>query len=348
MPTPTATRLRGLAAVVVVTALLTACAGGGTTGSAGSTTARPVTTATPAPTPTPSPTPPPRSVLSGRAGEVDGPVLVAKLDNTHHAAPHAGLLDADVVYVEEVEYGITRYAAIYSTRLPTSVGPIRSARITDVDLLAQYGRVAFAYSGAQTKLRPVLAAAPFYDVSGDRSGVGYWREPGRPAPYDFFGNARKLLARAPKAETARDVGFRFSDAVPAGGTAAPSVTATFPSARFGLTWSAAQRRWLVTLDGRKALAAEGGQLGGTTVIVQYVRVYPSGYGDKFGGVTPMSETVGRGKALVLRDGLAYQAAWARPTTSGGTRYTVAGRDLPLAPGQVWVLLVRTDRPATIG
>jgi hypothetical protein len=84
------------------------------------------------------------------------------------------------------------------------------------------------------------------------------------------------------------------------------------------------------------------------VIVQYVQVHPSGYGDKFGGVTPMSETVGQGKALVLRDGRAYTAAWSRPTKSAGTRFTVGGRDLPLAPGQVWVLLVRSNRPATIG
>lgn len=349
MPAPTSWTARGLLVALASVALLSACAGGSATGQASS-TARPVTTPTAAakPTPTPTPTPPARSVLSGRLGEADGPVLVVKLDNTHHAAPHAGLTAADVVYVEEVEYGITRYAAVYSTRLPAAVGPIRSARITDVDLLAQYGRVAFAYSGAQTRLRPVLAAASFYDVSGDRSGVGYWRQRGRPAPYDFFGDPARLLARAPKAATARDVGFRFSDAVPVGGTPAPVVTVTYPSARFGLTWSAGERRWLVTLDGRKAMAAEGGRLGGTTVIVQYVRVHPSGYGDKFGGVTPMSETVGQGKALVLRDGLAYQAAWSRPAKSGGTRFTVADRDLPLAPGQVWVFLVRSSRPATIG
>jgi hypothetical protein len=194
----------------------------------------------------------------------------------------------------------------------------------------------------------VLAAASFFDVSGDRSGVGYWREDGRPAPYDFFGSPAKLLARAPRAAQAADVGFRFAEAVPAGGVPAATVTATYPSATVLLTWDAAERRWLVTMDGRPAKAAEGGRLGGTTVIVQYVQVHPSGYGDKFGGVTPMSETVGQGKALVLRDGRAYTAAWSRPTKSAGTRFTVGGRDLPLAPGQVWVLLVRSNRPATIG
>lgn len=335
-----------LVPALAVATLLAGCGSGepGGASAAGSVVPSP----SPTPTPTPTPTPQARSLLSGRAGEADGPVLVVKLDNTSHARPHAGLTDADVVYLEEVEYGITRYAAVFSTRLPKAVGPIRSARITDIDLLAQYGKVAFAYSGAQSRLRPVLAAASFYDVSGDRGPAGYWRQSGRPAPYDFFGDPKRLLARAPKAAVARDVGFRFSETVPAGGAPASTVTVRYPSTTVLLRWSPTERRWLVSTDGRAATAAEGGQLGGTTVIVQYVTVRPSTYGDRYGGVTPMSETVGQGSALVLRDGRAYQAAWTRSTKSRGTRYTVGGKDLPLAPGQVWVLLVRKERPATVG
>ena len=39
------------------------------------------------------------------------------------------------------------------------IGPVRSARISDIEIMAQYGRVAFAYSGAQHKLLPVISAA---------------------------------------------------------------------------------------------------------------------------------------------------------------------------------------------
>ena len=72
-----------------------------------------------------------------RAGRPIGtykPVLVVKLDNTRNAQPHAGLIDADVVYVEEVEYGITRLAAVFSSQTPKRIGPVRSARITDIDV----------------------------------------------------------------------------------------------------------------------------------------------------------------------------------------------------------------------
>jgi hypothetical protein len=79
-----------------------------------------------------------------------------------------------------------------------------------------------------------------------------------------------------------------------------------------------------------------------------VNIHPSIYGDKFGGVTPMSETVGHGQAVVLRDGRAYQALWSRTSKSGGTKWTTpAGRPMAFAPGQVWVLLTNKSLPATL-
>jgi len=95
-----------------------------------------------------------RNVLSGREG-TNGPVLAVKIDDTNAAHPQIGLEDADVVYIEQVEGGLTRLAAIFSSVIPERVGPVRSARISDIDILSQYGRVAFAYSGAQRKLLPL-------------------------------------------------------------------------------------------------------------------------------------------------------------------------------------------------
>ena len=92
-----------------------------------------------------------RNSISGRIGS-DGPILVVKIDDTPAAHPQAGLEDADVVYIEQVEGGLTRLAAVFSSKIPDVIGPVRSARISDIELLEQFGRVAFAYSGAQSKL----------------------------------------------------------------------------------------------------------------------------------------------------------------------------------------------------
>src|SRR5439155_16741537 len=202
-------------------------------------------------TPSPVATGPQRSLLSGRVGKVDGRVLVVKMDNTPLSEPHAGIKVADVVYLEEVEGGLSRYAVVFSTVYPRSAGPVRSARISDIELLRQYGKIAFAYSGAQTRMLPVLRRAYLFDVSDDTGGKGYYRDSGRMAPYNLFGEPAVLFERAPRAARAHDVGFRFSTVVPAGGVAAPSVSASYPSTRVGLTWDQASGRWLVAMNGRR-------------------------------------------------------------------------------------------------
>ena len=288
-----------------------------------------------------------RSLLSGRVGVKDGQVLVVKLDNTRNSEPHVGLQAADVIYLEQVEGGLTRYAAVFSTKIPKAIGPIRSARISDIDLFAQYGKVAFAFSGSQARMHPVIAAANLFNVSGDAGPKGYWRDPSRHAPYNFLGNGRELLARAPGATQAKDVGFRFTVKPPSGGTPLTSATVRWPGAKAVFVWSAKDKRWLLTMDGVEGVS-DGKQLGGTTVVIQYVAMHDSGYGDRHGGITPMSETIGSGKAVVLRDGRAYQALWSRTSKSGGTKWTqVNGRPLPFAPGQVWVLLANKTTPATL-
>lgn len=307
--------------------------------------------ATPTPTPTssapPKPKPPQRSLLSGRLGRKDGPLLAVKIDNTGAAHPQAGLAKADVVYIEQVEGGVTRLVALYSSELPKTVAPVRSARITDIELLRQYGTVGLAYSGAQKKLVRKLKRSKYLRLASfDESRRGYTRSPARPMPYDVIGYPRTLLQRVGKVDRPKRVGYSFG-AAPAGGRAAHHVTVQYPGARVDAVWSAARKRWMLAMDGRADRAAEGGQLGPTTFVVQYVTVTRSAYHDFRGSNTPFSSTVGSGKALIFRDGRVYQAAWSRWKPSQPTAYSIGGKRAVFAPGQVWVALVAKNRPARV-
>jgi hypothetical protein len=275
-------------------------------------------------------------------------VLVVKMDNTPQSNPHAGIKYADVVYLEQVEGGLSRYAVVFSSQIPKTVGPVRSARISDLELFRQYGKIAFAYSGAQSRMLPVLRSAYLYNVSDDNSGLGYWRDNSRwSAPDNLFASPATLFKRAPHAAPAVNVGFVFNEAVPAGGRRVSSVSASYPATRATFTWDAAGGRWLAAMNGSRAMAAEGGQLGGTTVIIQYVNVSRSIYHDVNNNYTPLSRSVGTGNALILRNGQVWNATWSRPTASSGTRWMVNGQDFPLAPGQIWVLLINRTTPATL-
>jgi hypothetical protein len=283
--------------------------------------------------------------FTGRAA-ADGPVLAVKVDNTRSAKPQLGLRSADIVYVEQVEGGLSRIMAVFSSKLPSRVGPVRSARISDLHLLPQFGRPAFAYSGVQGKMKPYVAKAPLLDVSQDRSNTGYLRTGSHPAPYNLYGTPKQLLARAHGASKAGDIGFRFGPA-PDGGRAVKSLTARYPAASLRFDWSAAGRRWLVTQDGRADRAAEGGRLGGQTIVIQKAHTTRSRFHDFLGNYTPLVQTVGKGKATVLRDGKAYDARWSRASEKDGTTFTTAsGRPMTFAAGQVWVVLVNDGKPTT--
>jgi len=345
--------LTSLAAAVAASALLLAgCSSGDApapSGSVGPSTTDTGAPASPTPTESPSPTlPADASPLSGRAGGLGKEVLIVKYDNTTNAQPHSGLKKADVVYVEEVEYGLTRLAAVFSTSLPGTVGPVRSARISDLDLFANYRDAAFAYSGAQQRLRPYIAQSELVDVSGDKGPYGYFRDSGRPAPYNFMGQPAKLLKRAGDVAEAQDIGFRFSLDAPADGRAAKGVTANYPASQARFVWNRKAQAFDVSLNGRPARATEGGTQRATTVVIQYVKQYDSGFGDKFGGRTPKEETIGAGQGWVLRDGQAWKVTWSRPDALAPTQFVGAdGQVVAFAPGQVWVVLVNKRTPVKV-
>ncbi|GAA3657406.1 DUF3048 domain-containing protein [Nonomuraea antimicrobica] len=267
------------------------------------------------------------------------PVLAVKIENTAAGKPQLGLKSADIVYVEQVEAGLTRLMAIFSSKLPAKVGPVRSARISDLHIAPQFGKPAFSYSGAQTKMLPFIAEASLFDVGDTRTPGAYFRQPGRVAPYNLFANTKELLAGAPKASKAKDVGFTFGDAPAEGGTERKSFTVRWPAARFTFTWSEAKKQWMIAQDGKKDMAAEGGQLSAPTIVVQYTKTERSEFHDVNDSYTPLVHTTGKGSAVVLRDGKAFNAKWERKSEESGTTFTTAsGEPMNFAPGQVWVAL----------
>lgn len=294
--------------------------------------------ASPSPTTaSPAPEPEPVSPFTGLPAPAGRPVLAVKIDNAPQARPHTGLEAADVVHVEPVEGGLSRLLAIFSSRLPDRVGPVRSAREADLDLLRQYGRPALAYSGANSGVLRLIRDAPVVDVSQARAGAGYRRSGDRRAPHNLYADPARLLRAAPDAGPAGDIGFRFGPA-PEGGEVTVARTVRYAAARFGFTWADADRRWLVSMDGAPARTSGGERVSAATVVLQGTTISPSRFRDSLGNVTPFTETVGSGPVTVLRDGRAFTGRWSRPTAAAGTAYTTAaGAPLTFAPGPVWVV-----------
>jgi hypothetical protein len=274
------------------------------------------------------------SLLTGLPGAA-GHVLAVKIDNVGPAQfEQTGLDSADVVYAIQVEGGLSRYLAIYdSNHVPAQVGPVRSARQTDIPLLAAYGRVGLAYSGAISGLLPDLARADLQNIT---PADGLFSHGGTMPTYIA---PSSVFAAYPQLAPAKNVGFTFG-AEPAGGTPADSVTANMPAASF--TFTASGTSWLVSVDGHPAVTTDQGRTTTTNVIIQHVDVLPGKYTD-YNAAEPanevFSQTTGHGTAEFYRDGKVWHGEWSKPTDTSPTSYTVNGVPMHLAPGRTWVVLV---------
>ena len=279
-----------------------------------------------------------RNILTGLEGG-NGKVLAVKFDDTTFAHPQEGVESADVIFVTQVEAGLTRLMGIYSSNYPEVLGPVRSARISDVDILAQFGKVGFLYSGSQSKLRPVLAAANIVNLSAERNPPSiYFNDAMRTPPYAMMVKPNLLLPKAEAVSNVSTVGWKHGKKST---FASPIVSATirWPNAVYKATWSKSDKSFLLLHDSKPNIASSGVQLGSPMMVIQMVTIKPSEYGDKFGGVTPKTTVTGTGKAYLLRNGTVTTVRWNRPTAQSPTSWTLEdGTEALFQRGQVWFFL----------
>lgn len=286
------------------------------------------------PTPTPAPTPKPRPTDFLTGGKVSGnEVIAVKIENIAAARPQVGLRQADIVFVEEVEGAQTRLIAVYHTAFPSRLGPVRSARSTDVRLLPLFGKPGLVYSGANRNVQGKIQRASIVPI--ERST----RDRRRVAPHNVFVDLERIAATT-GAGRARDIGWTFATSDPRWQGAAKSSrpAATVGTDRF--TFDRRDGRYLVRWRGQTYRDGDDGKLTVCdNVIVMAVRNRGDGNADVNGARSVLSETVGRGKVTVYRDGRRLTGTWSRASVSAPLRFTdSSGRDIPLAPGRTWVLL----------
>ena len=349
-----------LTGALLAGSLLTAC---GSSGNSPARAAEPepagspsVTAAVPSSAPSAAPAPvqtPVAAKVSPFTGTAPAPitnVVAMKIDNSPLARPYfRGLGEAAIMYQELMEGGATRFLAIYAPATGNEVGPIRSVREGDIELLQQFGKVALGASGGNTGVLATVATAEkrglMLDVSFDTVPGPYRKGERRRDAINFFTSPEKVDKAKPSGTKAKDIGLRFGP-LPAG--------AGFPAAKASVAFSPISR---VTVQhdaasGRYAVYQDGDRMQGyapTNVVVQHVQIRNSKYVDVLGNPTPYTATVGKGAVAVLRDGRRLSGSWRRIAPHSGTRFLDdKGRDLPLKPGPTLVLLVPAGSPLNVG
>ncbi|HSU34251.1 MAG TPA: DUF3048 domain-containing protein [Propionibacteriaceae bacterium] len=293
------------------------------------------TTAGPeSPTPSPSTSKPPKAkpvdpLTGGRVN--DRPVIAVKLENIAAARPQVGLSPADIVFIEEVEGAQTRLVAVYHSKFPDRLGPVRSARNTDVQLLPLFGKPGLVYSGANTRVQRNIDAASI--VSIPRST----RDNSRIAPHNVFVDLAKI-AKSERLAEAQPIGWAFATKVSGDAAKAHAVKTQVGNDTFRFDYGSG--RYTVRWRGERYADGDSGAVTrADNVVIMKVRNRADGNRDVMGSASVLSETVGHGKVSIYRDGRRITGTWRRNKDSGPLRFRDAdGQVIPLKPGQTWVAL----------
>jgi hypothetical protein len=264
---------------------------------------------------------------------------VVKIDNGEAARPQTGLNAADLVIEEQVEGGVTRLAAVFHSR-PSIVGPVRSARTTDVTLLGALGRPLLLYSGANEITQAILVAQPFLQLRGESHSSGFWRDDSRRAPSNLYTDTAPHWADASGEAPPPQFAYRAAADIVTGGNPVDSFTVEYPGSSARWEWNGSQ--WLRWQRGTEHLVAGGDQVSAANVVVVEVRELPTGMTDAGGGAVPEFLFVGTGDATVFTDGRRIEGTWTRPRVIDVATLTDANGDvIELTPGRTWIQLVRT-------
>lgn len=272
--------------------------------------------------------------------DLDRPAVAVKIENSREARPQSGLENADVVFEEIVEGGITRFLAVYHCGDSDRAGPVRSARYDDPKIAKPFTRI-LGFSGSNRIVQRELRRRRMIALTElDTSDAFFRVPPGNRDIHSLFVDVSKLRAavRRRKLGPPRTV-FAFGP-VPRGASAARSATIHFNASneiryRFrGGLW----RRWE---GGEPFRTKRGRQIAVPNVVIQQVDVSNSRtIVDPAGNPSPDIALVGRGKAWLLRNGKAIEGRWKIARRGAPTIFTTRrGARFAFARGPIWVELV---------
>lgn len=270
--------------------------------------------------------------------------LAVKVENHPDARPQSGLNHAEVVYEELVEGGVTRFIAIYLDSEAEEIGPVRSARPMDTDVLACIDPL-FAVSGGSPQVMQIVMGE-MYVISGAiiETADYFFRSRDRRAPHNLYTSTELLWSYCDHVGIGESVWeqdlFCFGDTPDA--DACRTISIDYPgTCAVEYEYNVSNGNYLRSMAGDPHIdKITGDRTAPTTVIIQYVELQDTGVRDMAGDLSPDAIVLGAGKAMIFTDGKVFHGNWRKDNTSEYTSYIGGdGEEIPIKPGQVWVHLV---------
>ena len=265
--------------------------------------------------------------------------IVVKVAADPAARPQSGLADADLVLEIPVEGGLTRFAVVFQSKDPSKIGPVRSARQSDLNYLSSLHAI-LAHVGASeqvTKLvRDAAKSGGFVDVDEFEHPDVFERTSDRAAPYNAYTTGAKLR-RVGGSEKVKVSALHYGDG-PSASTDGTSLTVPLPAEPIKYLYDSARSAYHRTYGGGPAATTDGGhEVLPANVIVISTDVTPiPGTADAAGAPSVDYRATGSGPVVILRDGKRYEGTWGRQGEGMYTFKDATGAEILLKPGMTWI------------
>jgi hypothetical protein len=331
---------RALTPLLAAGLVLSACGGGG--GDKKDAAEKPGATSSPTPPPTPQYWP--LTGVQAPAGQSvakNHPVLVTKIDNTENSAPQLGLGSADMVVEELVEGAATRLAAFFYSKIPHTVGPVRSMRASDIGVVSPVHATVVTSGAAAVTIARIKKAGIDFIQEGSK---GFFRDNTRTSPswYHLLDHLDETasLAKTKTAETPKSyLTFGTEADLPAGD---PATQVDVPFGGFHTTKWAFQGGHYVNTN---SYAKKGDEFAADNVLVIRAHIGDAGYLDPAGNHVPEIQLDGRtGKALLFHGGKVVRGTWSKASATAPFQLATTAGPLKVPAGHTWIELVPDNGP----
>ncbi|WP_420629369.1 DUF3048 domain-containing protein [Candidatus Leptofilum sp.] len=289
--------------------------------------------------------------------------LAIKISNAppSFVRPQAGLNSADWVFEHTAEGNITRFTLIVYGQEVAQVGPIRSARLIDVELPAMYD-AALAFSGASVGVNQRLNASDFESRIIRSADPGYFRT-GEDKPFEHTLYGRPAIFRQGLEAFGLNTPpsfnglLTFTNQPPAGGTPASSVALNYEWEIVEWRYDSATGRYLRWAAGEPHLDGNTGeQVSASNIViiapnhVEDATICEQITNDVCTHLSVQIQLWGSGTGIILRDGQQYPITWHREERNDLLTFTApGGTPFPLQIGNTWVQFIPTwyDDPVSV-
>jgi hypothetical protein len=276
-----------------------------------------------------------------------------KIENSPDARPQTGISSADVVYETVTEGGITRLNCLFQSNIPPELGPVRSARLSDLFIVPQYDALLF-FSGANPYIEDQIASAGLDNMSHSAASSLYYRVDYREMPHNLYVNLADAYTLASEKGFATTVetpqGLAFANATNSATrpeqTTLPdalNITVPFsPSYIAEWSWDETSGTYLRSMDDASIDAATDEQIATTNLVVLWASYVTSQ--DNLTFYVDLGET---GPAAIFIDGKRIDGTWEGSKTAPPHFKDKNGNPILLAPGKTWFQVLDVSLDVTV-